>query len=227
MQSEQLDQLWTALSAAQAEFEAVAKESLNPFFKSRYAALPDVVKYASPILAKHGLSVAQFPDGDDGLVTYLAHQSGQFVAHRIAMHLTKTDPQGFGAAVTYYRRYGYMSALGLVADEDDDGNSQAATTFTRPAPARVESPKAGYTGQVVSADPAISRILEAAQRVDDEFLTSLATQFQQRGRLTEKQIAAGTKKADTVLGKQPEGEAALSAISTTVEQVPWPDEEPF
>ena len=38
------------------------------------------------------------------------------------LHLPKSDPQGQGSAVTYARRYSYMSVLGLVADEDDDGN---------------------------------------------------------------------------------------------------------
>jgi len=35
--------------------------------------------------------------------------------------MVKEDPQAQGSAVTYARRYAYMSVLGLVADEDDDG----------------------------------------------------------------------------------------------------------
>src|SRR5581483_2324747 len=65
IQSANLDELGAALSAAQGEFEAVSKTANNPFFKSKYAALPDVVKAATPILAGHGLAVWQGSDTDD------------------------------------------------------------------------------------------------------------------------------------------------------------------
>ena len=126
MQSNEIDELASALVAAQAEFSAVPKGSVNPFFKSKYAALPDVVASAGPVLAKHGLAVSQHittnDQGADMLITYVLHSSGQFIAHGMILHLPKSDPQGQGSAVTYARRYSYMSALGLVADEDDDGN---------------------------------------------------------------------------------------------------------
>lgn len=150
----ELDQLATALSAAQGEFEAVAKTETNPFFKSKYAGLPDVIRTASPILAKHGLAVCQMIEGDaaggDCLTTILMHKSGQHISGTMRLHLTKDDPQGQGSAVTYARRYAYMAALGLVADEDDDGNAASgkagmerirAGTRRRPAPVTEISPK--------------------------------------------------------------------------------------
>ena len=48
MNSPEINELAAALVAAQAEFSAVPKGSTNPFFKSKYAALPDVVASASP-----------------------------------------------------------------------------------------------------------------------------------------------------------------------------------
>ena len=60
MQSPEINELASALVKAQAEFSAVPKGSVNPFFKSTYAALPDVVATAGPVLAKHGLAVSQF-----------------------------------------------------------------------------------------------------------------------------------------------------------------------
>ena len=121
MNSNDINELAAALVAAQADFDAVPKTDTNPFFKSKYAGLPTVVKSATPILTKHGLAISQFVDGD-GLTTYLLHTSGQFIAHTMTLHLIKQDPQSQGSAITYARRYAYMSALGLVADEDDDGN---------------------------------------------------------------------------------------------------------
>ena len=136
--SEQLNELAAALCAAQGEFGAVPKESQNPFFKSTYAALPDVVKHATPILTKHGLAISQFMSPGDTLTTYLLHQSGQFICYTAELHLVKDDPQAQGSAVTYARRYAYMAALGLVADNDDDGN--AASNRGTTAPQRQQRP---------------------------------------------------------------------------------------
>jgi len=133
MQSEQINELATALVKAQAEFGAVPKGSVNPFFKSKYASLPDVVAHATPVLTKHGLAVSQFISDGDTLTTYLLHTSGQFIAHTMSLHLVKNDPQAQGSAVTYARRYAYLSALGLVADEDDDANATRGKAVSRPA----------------------------------------------------------------------------------------------
>jgi len=137
MRSDEINELAAALVAAQGEFESVAKSSTNPFFKSKYAGLPEVVKAASPILVKHGLAVSQFissgypTDGNvplDTLVTYLVHKSGQFMSDTMLLKLTKDDAQGQGSAITYARRYAYMAVLGLVADVDDDGESAVRGT---------------------------------------------------------------------------------------------------
>lgn len=210
MRTEEINELAAALVAAQAEFSAVPKGSTNPFFKSKYAALPDVVSHAGPVLSKHGLAISQFIDGEylegDALVTYLIHKSGQYISHVMKLHLSKDDPQGQGSAVTYARRYSYMAALGLVADDDDDGNAAS-------------QPKADYRKAFSEAKPSqtpvssegapddVADIIRAANLApDDEFLNSLAQQYQSRGSLSEKQIAAGKKKAYGVLKSAPKQE---------------------
>jgi hypothetical protein len=150
MKSESINELAMALVSAQAEFSAVPKDSVNPFFKSKYAGLPEVVKHTAPILSKHGLAVSQFIDssGDnDTLTTYLLHTSGQYISHEMRLHLVKNDPQAQGSAVTYARRYSYMSCLGIVADDDDDGNfATQATQQSAPAPkAKVSQPSLSAT----------------------------------------------------------------------------------
>ncbi|MBM4646555.1 recombinase [Rhodococcus hoagii] len=121
-----LGELTKALVAAQKEFTAIPKDSANPFFKSNYAALPDVVKAANPIITKQGLAITQhisFDGEHDLLTTWLLHESGESIRSTMRLHLPKQDPQGQGSATTYARRYSYMAILGLVADEDDDGNA--------------------------------------------------------------------------------------------------------
>jgi len=136
MNSPEINELAAALVAAQAEFSAVPKGSTNPFFKSKYAALPDVVQHAGPVLAKNGLAISQHitqdESGSDALLTYLLHKSGQFIAYAMKLHMVKDDPQAQGSAVTYARRYAYMSALGLVADDDDDGNAASRKNAPKP-----------------------------------------------------------------------------------------------
>ncbi len=126
-----IDQIASALVDAQGEFEAVSRTATNPFFNSHYAPLPKVVQSAAPILLKYGLAVIQAPDvkdGEDVLVTRLTHVSGQWIEGAQRLHLTKGDPQAHASAITYARRYGYMSILGLVADDDDDGNAASVAT---------------------------------------------------------------------------------------------------
>jgi hypothetical protein len=126
-----LDKLAPALVAFQADRVPVAKTAVNPFFKSKYADLPEVMQTAQPLLAKHKLAVSQFPthlDGVSALRTILLHESGQFIEDVTPILLTKQDAQSQGSAITYAKRYGYMAVLGLVADEDDDGNRAALQT---------------------------------------------------------------------------------------------------
>jgi len=140
MNSPEINELAAALVAAQAEFGAVPKGATNPFFKSKYASLPDVVQHASPILAKHGLAISQHVTydemGRDALMTYLLHKSGQYIAYSMKLHLIKEDPQAQGSAITYARRYSYQAVLGLVTDEDDDGQraTQAQAKVIKKAP---------------------------------------------------------------------------------------------
>jgi hypothetical protein len=123
MQSEQINELVTALIKAQPEFKPIKKDSVNPFFKSRYATLESVLESTGEALRNNGLVVMQTTDGDF-LITTLAHTSGQFISGKYPLSAVKTDPQGIGSAVTYARRYAYTAIIGAApTDEDDDGNS--------------------------------------------------------------------------------------------------------
>lgn len=125
-QSAELDKLATALAKAQASLSGAKKSALNPHFKNNYATLQDVWEAAREVLAPNGLSVSQTYEPSDGRVlnlrTTLMHTSGQWLAGVISMAPQQANPQGIGSAATYARRYSLASILGIVADEDDDGN---------------------------------------------------------------------------------------------------------
>jgi hypothetical protein len=119
-------ELATALAKAQAQIKSAMKDSVNPHFKSKYADLSAVWEACREPLTKNGLSVIQTTDFDSGEVwlrTVLLHSSGEQLEGRYPLRPIKQDPQGFGSAITYARRYCLAALVGVVADEDDDGNS--------------------------------------------------------------------------------------------------------
>ena len=50
------------------------------------------------------------------------HSSGQWIRSKVKLPLAKVDAQGVGSAITYGRRYGLSSMVGI-AQFDDDANS--------------------------------------------------------------------------------------------------------
>jgi hypothetical protein len=140
--SPSLAAIGAALAKAQAEVENANKNASNPHFRSKYADLAEVLNTVRPVLAKHGLSVVQFPGWDDGLVTVttvLLHSSGEFMSGVSASPTPKADPQGVGAVVSYLRRYS-LAAVSGIAQEDLDAedavrhNGHAPAQESRPAP---------------------------------------------------------------------------------------------
>ena len=125
MNSESIGELVVALAKAQANYKPLLKDSLNPFFKSKYSDLSSTIEATREALGAQGLAViqtTQVTEGRTELVTTIAHSSGQWIAGVYPINPTKTDPQGYGSAMTYARRYAYSAITGI-ASEDDDGES--------------------------------------------------------------------------------------------------------
>ena len=122
--SESIANLALALNLAQQQMGGAVKDSTNPFFKSSYADLASVIKAVKDPLCANGLSYVQFPitsagGNGIGVETVLMHKSGEWVSNEFTMPMVKSDPQAAGACLSYARRYGLSSVLGLpVADSD-------------------------------------------------------------------------------------------------------------
>jgi hypothetical protein len=126
-------ELATALAKAQGEIANVKKTSNNPFFSSKYADFASIWEAAREPLTRNGISVLQLPceapPGHVGLVTHILHVSGQSISEKYYVGVKDaSNPQHFGSAITYMKRYALMGVAG-VASEDDDG--EAATAPTR------------------------------------------------------------------------------------------------
>ena len=118
----------TAFVAAQKEFNPALKSSTNPHFKSKYADLAACVEAVIDALNNHGIALMQLNHESQGGVTVetmFIHESGETLSSgKLFVPAGKQDPQGFGSALTYARRYSLMAACGI-APEDDDGNNAA------------------------------------------------------------------------------------------------------
>jgi hypothetical protein len=119
--SEQVDAIAAALVKAQAEIENAGKDGQGNF--GRYATLTSVVDACKKPLADNGISFIQaFEPSDAGmlrLTTTLLHSSGQFISGTCTVPLVRNDPQSYGSAATYARRYSLAAMVGVCPDDDD------------------------------------------------------------------------------------------------------------
>ena len=165
--SDSIAKLAAALVAVQKEIPTILKDKTvrTDKFSYAYVGLDTVMPEALAILGKHDIALAQTvgtgEDSSTNLTTTLLHVSGEWLTDTQPLLLAKNDAQGQGSAITYARRYGLMSMLGIVAEEDDDGVKASKKPVTRrkaaapktdaaPATATREDPQEGLgrnTGQ--------------------------------------------------------------------------------
>jgi hypothetical protein len=132
--SEEINELSTALAKAQSEMPTAGLNSENPYFKSSYADLSEIVRVSRPSLTKNGLSVTQQIITDDNgatmIHTVLMHSSGQWIETNMRVLPPKNDVQALGSYLTYLRRYSYGALVGVVVtdDSDDDDGERAVAT---------------------------------------------------------------------------------------------------
>lgn len=121
--SESIKAIAAALCNFQNEVGKIKKGETNPFFKSKYASLADILDVIQKPLSNNELAFVQFPEGEHQLTTMLLHTSGEWISATYSMTPAKNDPQGLGSVITYQRRYALGAVLGLNIDDDDDGNA--------------------------------------------------------------------------------------------------------
>src|SRR3990167_213705 len=102
------------------EIGTMSKDSINPFFKSKYFDINQLLEHIEPLAQKNGLVILQ-PILKGFVRTEIYHvESGEMMCSEIALTDIK-EPQKVGSEITYFRRYTLQSLLGVQAD-DDDGN---------------------------------------------------------------------------------------------------------
>lgn len=137
--SESISALAAAMAKAQGEVGIAIKNAVNPHLKNKYADLGAVWDAVAPALKANGLSVLQMPcPSDDGklhLETMLLHTSGEYISSVMVMPISKQDPQGYGSALSYARRYSLASMMGVTQDDDDGDRARKSEEAKASEPA--------------------------------------------------------------------------------------------
>ncbi len=132
--TEKSNKLLEALSQFQADNITAKKTAKNPFFKSDYANLDEVIQAVNHG-AKYGLSFSQSIDyeiTEHGTIQFVRtnvyHKDCDSVLTSRCIISVKgnkfDDSHAVGSAITYAKRYSLCAIYGL-ATEDDDGNANA------------------------------------------------------------------------------------------------------
>lgn len=144
--SEQINEIAAALAKAQGAMKPAIKDATNPAYRSKYADLAAVFEAVRGPLAANGIAVVQdatlrtSESGAYGIAvtTRLLHGSGQWIEFGpLTVPCAKVDAHGVGSATSYAKRYGLSAALGIVAEDDDDGNGAVGTPQPPSKPAAV------------------------------------------------------------------------------------------
>lgn len=171
------------LIEAQKEFPRIVQDQEAKAFGSgrgySYANISSCLDAILPILNKHGLAVVQKTTTEEdrvGIETVLVSEEGETLSSGVffvtTAGLQQKGVQAFGSAVTYARRYSFVSFLGLsYGEEDDDGRQASEDAYSKGktrAPAKKAAPQpkqpAPQPAQV-SEDEKYFNLVEEAKRV--------------------------------------------------------------
>lgn len=170
--------IYAALINCQKTLKRAEKDGTNPHFKSRYSTLESVWTACQDSLIENGLAVIQSCKNTDFgyfLSTTIIHSSGESIESQVPMVITKLDMQGLGSALTYARRYGLASALGIVSD-DDDGNLSVEQS-RQPLPEKKSNPVAPTTRPSQKVEPKLVPMIFETYKQAYEYRCLFKSQF--------------------------------------------------
>lgn len=151
-----------ALIEARRMFPAIHRDRTNTHFGSKYVSLDAILAAVMQPLGEVGILLTQHVEILDlehdvtALVTTV-EKEGESRSSTTPICASRANPQAFGSALTYARRQGLSTLLGISVDDDDDAN--AAQTQTKNAP---HTPSANTPKVITPADkPADTQPQEA------------------------------------------------------------------
>jgi len=123
-----------ALIKAQSEIGAIYKDKINPHFKNKYVPLNSILAEIKPVLNANNFFLTQkiTNEGEQEILkTEITHINGECLSSSAPLNVAeKNNPQKYGSAITYMRRYSLNSLLGL--EEEDDDGQKASQSRSQP-----------------------------------------------------------------------------------------------
>jgi hypothetical protein len=187
-------ELAAAIVAASHAISAMKADAKNDHFGNEYISLTAITERAKAAMKSHNATImhsSQFntpqSNGQNSVglqpsitvETMAVHDTGAVISVEVTLPITKMDPQAGAGAITYGRRIGIAMLLGIVVDEDDDGNVAAglasgqirAVTSHRPA----TSGLAGTSMRGMTLGPSSTgpRVKMPFGRTKDQFIDEL------------------------------------------------------
>lgn len=167
--------VYAAFVAAWSTIRTLEHDSANPHFKARYTSYDRIMQALRPILADNKLAVIQLPEIYESRATLhtvvLHNDGGKIDLGTIAVPVKKdNDPQAFGSALTYAKRYALCAAFGIPTGDDDDANAAAASPpqITKAAAMGAINKWSGMSGK--DATEAAKQVVELAGTTDPQKL---------------------------------------------------------
>ena len=157
------------LAGIQAKIQNPKNTTENPFYKSKYAPLPEILEMIRPLNAEAGLALVQTPETQVnggvimvGVRTFVVSDTGETKDMGwLGIVSQNLDAQKIGAVITYFRRYAVKSIYGIES-EDDDGNSAVPDPKKQGKPAE---PKAQGNAQSIKDEYNAATTKEAQDAV--------------------------------------------------------------
>jgi len=155
-ESSKTGEISSALVKAQSQMGKAVKGSENPFFKSKYADISEVIEVCKEPLNSNGITILQemqnvFINNEihSFIKTKLLHESSEFISSMTPIiSAKKNDPQAMGSAITYSRRYGLQTLLSIPA-EDSDGeramDRKVSNKIEKPTERQEETKKPSFS----------------------------------------------------------------------------------
>jgi hypothetical protein len=160
-----------AMAKAQLAMRPAFKDATNPHFKNKYASLVSCLEAVRP-LQENGIALFQPPasHGTDGVcvATLLIHSSGEWIRGELYMPAAKKDPQGFGSALSYARRYCLVATVGLGTDDDDAESAVRPTPAPRHEPSSAENEIASLFGSATTTAEIAAAEAAAAKAIREK-----------------------------------------------------------
>lgn len=162
-----MNKIAPAFVAAKKAFGPALKDKANPAFRSKYADLGACIDAVEDALLANGIACYHESTEDPNGITVeciLLHESGETIrGGKLHVPAVKHDPQGFGSAMTYARRYSLMAVCGI-APEDDDGNAAAEAKKKATGQAPAKSVAAQGSGKTL--EDAVKDIIAGVKKGD-------------------------------------------------------------